>query len=90
MGVYAILKNDIMQSCPDRHDGSCICFLTFTSAFIQSMCMALAFSWSWGFIICMDCMSWDGIKHGLCTDAAAAADPTIRIANDKNSEKACF
>jgi hypothetical protein len=32
----------------------------------------------------------DGIKHRLCTDEAAAADPTNRIANDKNSDKHVF
>ena len=54
--IYAILENDIIQSCLDIHDESCIYFLICTSAFIQSMCIVLAFSWSLEFIICMDCI----------------------------------
>jgi hypothetical protein len=38
----------------------------------------------------MDFICSDGIKHRLCTDEAAAADPTKRIANDKNSDRHVF
>ena len=36
------------------------------------------------------CIYSDGIKHRWCTDEVVAADPTKRIANDKNSDKHVF